>query len=46
MNPKNADFYFNLGNTLKLAGRINQAKQAYAKAVYLNPDYSDKIDLN
>jgi glycosyltransferase involved in cell wall biosynthesis len=45
MNPKNADFYFNLGNTLKLAGRINQAKQAYAKAVYLNSDYEDKVKL-
>lgn len=44
MNPKNADFYFNLGNTLKLAGRANQAKQAYAKAVYLNPDYSERIE--
>lgn len=44
MNPKNADFYFNLGNALKLAGRINQAKQAWAKAVYLNPDYEGRIE--
>lgn len=44
INPKNADFYYNLGNTLKLAGKLNQAKQAYAKAVYLNPDYSERIE--
>jgi len=42
MNQKNADNYYNLGNALKQAGKINEAKQTYEKAAYLNSDYKDK----
>lgn len=43
INPRNADLYFNLGNSLKQAGKVNEAKEAYEKAVYLNPDYKNQI---
>ncbi len=39
LNPKNADHHFNLSQALKEMGKIKESKDAFDKAVYLNPNY-------
>ena len=43
MNPKNADFHFNLAQALLEYGDKERAKKEFEKATYLNPYYNDKI---
>lgn len=39
MNPKNADAYFGLGNSVTMRGKTNEAIAAYATALELRPDW-------
>ncbi len=43
LNPKNSDFYFNLGQVLSQLKKFEKAKEAFQKASYLNPSYKDRI---
>jgi len=36
-----AFYYGNLGNTLKMAGQLDQAIASYRHAIRINPDYAD-----
>lgn len=41
-NPKNADYYFNLSQVLKEVGKMKESREAFERAVYLNPMYRNK----
>lgn len=43
LNPKNADFYFNLAQALKEVGRLDESRIVFQKAVELNPYYDKKL---
>lgn len=45
LNPKNADFCFNLGLALTSANRKTEAGYAFKKAVELNPKYGEKVKI-
>ncbi|MGR8932833.1 MAG: VWA domain-containing protein [Gammaproteobacteria bacterium] len=40
-DPQNADDFYNRGNALAQKGRLNDAVQAYDKALQLNPQHED-----
>ncbi len=46
MNPKNADFYFNLGLALTSADRKTEAGLALKRAVELNPEYGKMVKFD
>ncbi len=43
INPKNADYYFNLGQTYKQLQQMEEAQEAFDQAIFLNPAYKEKI---
>ncbi len=45
LNPKNADFYFNLGLALDSANRKTEAGLAFKRAVELNPAYGERVKV-
>jgi tetratricopeptide (TPR) repeat protein len=47
INPANAEAYYNLGLISESANKIDEAKELYARAVNINPDYKiarEKLD--
>ncbi len=46
LNPKNADFYFNLGIALTSANRKTEAGLALKRAVELNPEYNKMVKID
>ena len=41
MKPDYYEAFFNLGNTLRKLGRLQEAHTAYSKAISIKPDYME-----
>ena len=41
LDPKNEETHYNLGNTLRELGKLEDAKESYKQAVRIKPDYID-----
>jgi glycosyltransferase involved in cell wall biosynthesis len=46
INPKNADFYYNIGLALHSQGRMTEAGLAFRRAIELNPEYAKMVKVD